>query len=100
MTMPSIWPDRDAGPEADVVTDPERPGEEQHEPGEQVGQRLLCRDAEQDADDGPADQQLLHVNVGDGQREGEDGEDADEDQDVPQHARVRLADQPLRPPAH
>ena len=42
-----------SGPEPDVVTDPERPGEEQHEPGEQVSQRLLCRDAQQDAERRP-----------------------------------------------
>ncbi len=38
MTMPSIWPRQGARPEPDAVADPERPGEEQHEPGAQVSE--------------------------------------------------------------
>ena len=79
------------GFEPDIVPDHERPGQQQHQAREYVGQGLLPGDAEQDRGDRPADEELPDRDLHQPHAQDQHGQPADEEYGVPDHRGVRRA---------
>ena len=77
-----------AGPQPDRVADLERPGEQQHQAREHVRQRLLRRDAHENAGERSAEEQLPDRDAEEHERDEQGGDRADEHERVPDDRRV------------
>lgn len=84
-----------SGPQPDRVADPERPGEQQHHPREDVAQRLLRGDPDEHAGQRAAEDQLTDRDAKQRERDDQRGEPADQQQEVPDDGGVRGAGPPL-----
>src|SRR6266481_5014236 len=84
-----------SGPDPYLVAHPEWPGELQHHPGEEVRQRLLRRDRDEDAGDRTADYELRHAEAEHGQRHEDYDAEADQDRHVPDDGHVGGPDESL-----
>jgi hypothetical protein len=80
-----------SGPQPDRITHLERPGQDQHQPGEHVAERLLCRDAEEDGGERPAEDELADGNAEQHEGDHQRGERAGNQERVPDNGGMRRA---------
>ena len=95
LTVPPISPDSAPARSRIESPDLERAGQQQHQAREHVGQRLLRRDADEDAGQRPAEEQLADRDAEQHERDDQRGDRADQHERVADDRRVRRPDDRL-----